>query len=95
MQPGSNDNKNMKQSRSLSIDFRSTIRSVRLQSPQEGRMTNSRRSDNHNWDNSSISQRKKRNEYDSNKSACKHCKRTNPDSRDCKDCFNCLKPGHF
>ena len=95
VQPGSNEIKNMKRSRSLSNDSRSSTRSVRFQSPQERGRTNFRRSDNQNRDNGSSSQRKKRNEHDSNKSACKHCKRTNHDSKDCKACFNCLKPGHF
>ena len=95
VQPGSNDNKNMKRSRSLSNDSRSSTRSVRFQSPQERGRTSFRKSDNQNRDNGSSSQRKKRHEHDSNKSACKHCKRTNHDSKDCKACFNCLKPGHF
>ena len=95
VQPGSNEIKNMKRSRSLSNDSRSSTRSVRFQSPQERGRTNFRRSDNQNRDNGSSNQRKKRNEHDSNKSACKHCKRTNHDSKDCKACFNCLKPGHF
>ena len=95
VQPGSNEIKNMKRSRSLSNDSRSSTRSVRFQSPQERGRTNFRRSDNQNRDNGSSSQRKKRNGRDSNKSACKYCKRTNHDSKDCKACFNCLKPGHF
>ena len=82
VQPDSNDNKNMKRSRSVSNDSRSSTRSVRIQSPQERGRTNFRRFDNHNRDNGSSSQRKKRNEHDSNKSACKHSKRTNHDSKD-------------
>ena len=95
VQPSSNENKNMKRSRSLSNDSKSSTRSVRFQSPQERGRTNFRRSGNKNWDNGSSSQSKKRIEHDSNKSACKLCKRTNHDSKDCKACFNCLKPGHF
>ena len=70
VQSGPNDNKNMKRSRSLSNDSRSSTRSVRFQSPQERGRTNFRRSDNHSRDNGSSSQRKKGNEHDSKKSAC-------------------------
>ena len=95
VQPGSTENKNMKRSRPRSNDSRSNTCSARFQSPQERGRTNFGRSDNQNRDKGSSSQRKKRNEHNSNKSAYRHCKRTNQDSKDCKACLNCMKPGHF
>ena len=95
VQPGSSNNRNMQWPRSLSNNSRSSTRSVRFHPPQKRGKTNFCRSDNNNRDNGSSSQRKKRLEPDSNKSAYKQCKRANHDSKDCKACFNGLKTGHF
>ena len=96
VQTGYNSNKNVKWPRSLSNDFRSSTPSVKFQSPQQRGRMKFRKSDNHNRrDNSSSSQRKKGNEYDSSRSACKLCKLGKNNSKEGKVCFNCLKSGLF